>query len=133
MFHHQAEKQPSRPKEYIRYIEGFPPALTETRRQRRGKGCPAQEDARHSANSATLLTWLLLGYENVQATSIHMYSLQLCFFIYLINQPTFSVLHTSRLNSCKHFTGWDKNIQGKSRLTETLTAASHKSNSIFFI
>lgn len=53
------------------------------------------------------------------------------FFIYLNNEPTFSVLHMSRLNSCKHFTGRDKNIQGNSRLTETLTAPPDESDSIF--
>lgn len=133
VFHHQAEKQPSRPKEYIRYTEGFPPAPTVTHCLNWGKGCPTQ-DARHSANSASLLTWLLLSYKNVQATSIHKHLLQLFYiYVYLNYQPTSSFLHTSRLNNCKHFTGRDKNIQGKLRLTVTLMARPDESNSIFFI
>lgn len=42
-----------------------------------------------------------------------------------------SQFYMSRLNSCKHFTGRDKNIQGNSRLTETLTAPPDESDSIF--
>lgn len=53
--------------------------------------------------------------------------------MYLNNQPIFAVLHTSQLNSCKHFTGRDKNIQGKSRLTQRPSwLHQDESNSTFF-
>lgn len=133
VFHHQAEKQPSRPKEYVRYSEGFPPAPA-SRRWGRGKVVAPPKKMR-----ATLLTlliyniataWLGKLIKQSQLTYIR-YSF-VFFLIFLNNQPTLSALHTSRLKGCKHFTGRDKNIQGKSRLTETLTAPPGESDGIFF-